>query len=118
MNHYKNTLKMTALGLALVAGQAFAHGNVTPQAVDTKGLENLGEEWRDTNPYREGHPQHDLAIQVGASAYNQNCAACHGLDGISGGSPAGSWAAPGPWAGRCRPCEGLVRPRSHQQPIL
>ncbi|GGE42176.1 cytochrome c-550 PedF [Halopseudomonas oceani] len=85
MNHYKNTLKMTALGLALVAGQALAHGNVTPQAVDTKGLEELGEEWRETNPYREGHPQHELAIKVGASAYNQNCAACHGLEGISGG---------------------------------
>ena len=30
MNHYKNALKMTALGLALAAGQALAHGNVTP----------------------------------------------------------------------------------------
>ena len=27
----------------------------------------------------------ELAIKVGSSAYNQNCAACHGLEGISGG---------------------------------
>ena len=52
MNHYKNALKMTALGLTLAAGQAMAHGNVTPQSVDTKGLEELGTEWRETNPYR------------------------------------------------------------------
>lgn len=86
MTHYKKTLKLVAISLALAAGQAWAHGNVTPQAVDTKGLSDLGDEWLDTNPYREGHPEYDTAVTIGASAYNQNCAACHGLDGISGAS--------------------------------
>ena len=59
----------------------FAHGNVTPQAVDTSTLPSLGEEWRQENPYRGD----EEAIRVGASAYNQNCARCHGLEAISGG---------------------------------
>ena len=60
---------------------AFAHGNVTPQAVDTTTLPALGEAWREENPYR-GNKE---AIRVGTSAYAQNCARCHGLDVISGG---------------------------------
>ena len=75
--------------LAVVGGSAFliavqqihAHGDVTPQAVDTTGLEKLGNDWRKTNPYR-GEAR---AIEIGASAYNQNCARCHGLEAISGG---------------------------------
>ena len=67
--------------LALAAGLAGAHGDVTPQSVDTKELPPLGEQWRAENPYR----QNDKAIKVGASAYNQNCARCHGLEAISGG---------------------------------
>jgi cytochrome c-550 PedF len=58
-----------------------AHGNVTPQAVDTTGLAALGDEWRSANPY-EGNP---LAVEIGASGFNQNCARCHGLEAISGG---------------------------------
>ena len=69
------------LALLLVAGLAQAHGDVTPQAVDTKVLPALGEAWRVENPYRSN----DKAISVGASAYNQNCARCHGLEAISGG---------------------------------
>ncbi|WP_304638847.1 cytochrome c-550 PedF [Pseudomonas sp.] len=84
MNRYKQLLVLSAMGLCLTAGQVFAHGDVTPQPVDTRDLEKLGDEWRDVNPYRD-HPQHDLAVRIGASAYNQNCAACHGLEGISGG---------------------------------
>lgn len=84
MNRYKQLLGLSAMGLCLTAGQVFAHGDVTPQPVDTRDLEKLGDEWRDVNPYRD-HPQHDLAVRIGASAYNQNCAACHGLEGISGG---------------------------------
>jgi len=61
--------------------RSFAHGNVTPQAVDTTGLPPLGEEWREENPYRKD----DLAVRIGASGYNQNCARCHGLEAISGG---------------------------------
>lgn len=70
-----------ALLLALASGLAAAHGDVTPQAVDTKSLPALGDSWRAENPYR----QHDAAIKVGTSAYNQNCARCHGLEAISGG---------------------------------
>ncbi|PCC98214.1 cytochrome c-550 PedF [Halopseudomonas pelagia] len=84
MRYFKQALKISALGLLLATGQALAHGNVTPQSVDTKDLEKLGDEWLETNPYRD-HPQHDLAVKIGASAYNQNCAACHGLEAISGG---------------------------------
>lgn len=69
---------------AMMAGsvaQVFAHGDVTPQPVDTKGLEALGEEWREANPYSGNK----LAIEIGSSGYNQNCARCHGLQVISGG---------------------------------
>ena len=58
-----------------------AHGNVTPQAVDTTGLPALGEPWREQNPYRGN----ELALKIGTSAFNQNCARCHGLEAISGG---------------------------------
>jgi cytochrome c-550 PedF len=54
---------------------------VVPQAVKTEGLEALGEEWLEENPYRDN----SRAIEIGASAYNQNCAACHGLEAKSGG---------------------------------
>lgn len=61
--------------------QAWAHGDVTPQVVDTSSLPPLGEAWRGENPYRSN----DAAIKIGSSAYNQNCARCHGLEAISGG---------------------------------
>lgn len=60
---------------------AFAHGDVTPQAVNTEGLPPLGEKWAAENPYRGNK----AAINVGSSAYAQNCARCHGIDAISGG---------------------------------
>jgi cytochrome c-550 PedF len=76
------TIRTTALlGAAAVAVAAFAHGNVTPQAVDTTGLEPLGEAWRGENPYTNNK----VAIEIGASGFNQNCARCHGLEAISGG---------------------------------
>lgn len=59
----------------------WAHGDVTPQAVDTSALPKLGQEWRLENPYRAS----DAAVKIGTSAYNQNCARCHGLEAISGG---------------------------------
>lgn len=65
----------------LVPVLAIGHGDVTPQAVNTEDLEQLGEEWQATNPYR-GNEQ---AVEIGSSAYNQNCARCHGLEAISGG---------------------------------
>lgn len=72
--------------LALVAGMlvspiVLAHGDVTPQAVDVSTLKPLGEQKRDENPYRSDKE----AVRVGTSAYNQNCARCHGLEAISGG---------------------------------
>lgn len=60
---------------------AFSHGDVSPQPVNTEGLEALGEEWRETNPYSGNK----IAIEIGSSGYNQNCARCHGLQVISGG---------------------------------
>lgn len=67
--------------LALAAGVAMAHGDVTPQAVDTSALKPIGAEWVKTNPYRGDK----TAIRIGDSAFNQNCARCHGLSAISGG---------------------------------
>lgn len=64
-----------------LATLVMAHGDVTPQPVDTTGLAPLGEEWRTENPYRGN----ETAIKIGASGYNQNCARCHGLEVISGG---------------------------------
>ncbi len=78
----------TALSLSSMPpnGRVEAHGDVVPQAVDTAGLPDLGEEWLEENPWRD--PENEfwaLAVKVGASGYNQNCARCHGLEVISGG---------------------------------
>jgi cytochrome c-550 PedF len=71
------------LGGTLLAVSQFtvSHGDVTPQAVDTSELPQLEGEWKEENPYSGN----EVAIRIGASAYNQNCARCHGLEGISGG---------------------------------
>lgn len=70
------------LATLLVSGGAvFGHGDVQPQPVNTDGLPPLGETWRDENPYRGN----EHAVKIGSSAYNQNCARCHGLEVISGG---------------------------------
>jgi cytochrome c-550 PedF len=71
---------MSALAV-LLGSAAWAHGDVTPQAVDTSTLPKVGTEWRSENPYR-GNAE---ALKVGTSAFNQNCARCHGLEAISGG---------------------------------
>lgn len=75
------TITSSALLLAVMSGPAFAHGDVTPQAVDTKSLPPVGDKWLAENPYRGNKD----AIKIGASAFNQNCARCHGLEAISGG---------------------------------
>jgi cytochrome c-550 PedF len=81
----KATLSKTRLALvaacAAAATFAWAHGDVTPQAVDTNALPTLGEAWRGENPFRDNK----TAVEIGTSAYNQNCARCHGLEAISGG---------------------------------
>lgn len=83
-------MKPAVLSLAVAAAltaalapvrHADAHGDVTPQAVDTRSLPQLGTEWRKENPYR-GNAE---AVKVGASGYTQNCARCHGLEAVSGG---------------------------------
>jgi cytochrome c-550 PedF len=78
-----STIRTAAIlfALSLQASAVLAHGDVTPQAVDTKSLPQLGEQWRDENPFR-GNTE---AIRIGSSAYNQNCARCHGIEAISGG---------------------------------
>jgi cytochrome c-550 PedF len=83
LRRIRNVLGSTvcALAVAAAAGTAWAHGDVTPQAVDTSTLPTLGAEWRAENPFR----QNEAAVKVGSSAYNQNCARCHGLEAISGG---------------------------------
>lgn len=69
----------------LVAAVVMAHGDVTPQSVDTHTLPQLGDKWLDANPYNEQSPARGEALRIGTSAYNQNCARCHGLEAISGG---------------------------------
>ena len=66
--------------MSLVSSEARAHGDVTPQAVDTSKLPPLKASV-EKNPY-VGNAE---AIKLGASAYNQNCARCHGLGAVSGG---------------------------------
>ncbi|WP_374407446.1 cytochrome c-550 PedF [Hydrogenophaga sp.] len=73
-----------ALGL-LASGAVMAHGDVTPQAVDTHTLPQLGAKWLEANPYNEQSPARAEALRIGTSAFNQNCARCHGLEAISGG---------------------------------
>ena len=76
---------LRALLLALACSAAttavLAHGDVTPQPVDTSALTPLGADWRAENPFRSN----DQAVRIGTSAYNQNCARCHGLEAVSGG---------------------------------
>jgi len=83
------TILGTMFALALIAaaaGKLLAHGDVQPQSVDTTGLDPLGKEWHVVNPYREGDKKVlILSIEIGSGAYNQNCARCHGLEGMSGG---------------------------------
>lgn len=83
------SLKALATAALLgAAGLVIAHGNVTPQAVDTGALPVLGADILLENPFREGGSHGDanaLAVQIGESAYAGNCAACHGIRAMSGG---------------------------------
>jgi cytochrome c-550 PedF len=72
---------LLAIAACVSSPAVWAHGDVTPQAVDTSALPKLGQEWRPENPFRAN----DAAVKIGTSAYNQNCARCHGLEAISGG---------------------------------
>lgn len=82
MNKLMPTLALAGAALLQFATPAaFAHGDVVPHAVDTTGLNPVGADWLSSNPYRKN----EVAIHIGASAFNQNCARCHGLGAISGG---------------------------------
>lgn len=80
-------LAVQAAAFVCVAGAAVAAGlplGITE--VDNAGLPDVGEEWLAENPYRDaGHEVWNRAIEVGESAFTQNCARCHGLGAISGG---------------------------------
>lgn len=78
-------LLLSAIGLLCGASAAIAHGDMVPQAVDTAGLPKLGAKPLDANPYRSEPKVKAMATGVGASAYTQNCARCHGLGAVSGG---------------------------------
>jgi cytochrome c-550 PedF len=77
------SLKIVGLGvgLFLLNSQSYGHGDVTPQGVDVHELPALGAEWREENPYKGNA----TAQRIGSSAFNQNCARCHGLEAVSGG---------------------------------
>jgi len=65
----------------LVAPMVQAHGGGSTEPMDIGTLKPLGEKLLDENPYR-GDKE---AIKIGESAYGQQCARCHGIQGISGG---------------------------------
>ncbi len=88
----RTTTKTLRRAITLLVGSmafsslVYAHGEVTPQPVNTDALPDVGEEWVEENPYREADKEVWLkAVEIGASGYNQNCARCHGLGAVSGG---------------------------------
>ncbi len=87
---HKSILRHGLTITAILATATFvnAHGDVAPQAVDTSGLPETGDEWLAENPYRAETAGEEVwlkALEIGASGYNQNCARCHGLEVVSGG---------------------------------
>lgn len=84
----KRTFVLAVAASFALTSIAFGHGDVTPQAVNTEALPEVGEEWLTENPYRVdtiGEDAWTKAIEIGASGFNQNCARCHGLGAVSGG---------------------------------
>ncbi len=83
MKSLVNTLGTLSLLMAAAVAPlpAMAHGDVVPHAFDATSLPPVGDKWREENPYRNNKD----AAKLGASAFGQNCARCHGLDAISGG---------------------------------
>lgn len=79
---------LAAVALTGLGTLAHGHGDVAPQPVNTDALPDVGEEWLTVNPYRAetaGEEVWAKAVEIGDSAYNQNCARCHGLGVVSGG---------------------------------
>lgn len=76
------------IAVGSIGSSIYAHGNVTPQPVDTTALPDISpnnDTWVTVNPYRKDPKVYALAQKIGESAYGQNCARCHGLEAISGG---------------------------------
>ncbi|MGN5478637.1 cytochrome c-550 PedF [Cupriavidus basilensis] len=69
---------------ATPAGTVWAHGDVTPQAVDTKSLPQLGDDWRPDNPIAPGQSNRRPSV-LAARPTTRDCARCHGLEAVSGG---------------------------------
>ncbi|MFU8899547.1 MAG: cytochrome c-550 PedF [Roseinatronobacter sp.] len=86
MPYHLNILSSAALAVALSTSLALAHGDVAPQPVNTEGLPDLANGWELENPFRDPAGDYwERALRIGDSAYNQNCARCHGLEVVSGG---------------------------------
>jgi len=87
MTIFGNAAKALTMGLVLsvmissFASETRAASSGEPSPIDTTGLEPLGDEWLEVNPY-QGNKR---AIEIGESGYTQNCARCHGISAISGG---------------------------------
>lgn len=86
MKSHRITTLASIACLVLSTSGLLAHGDVTPQSVDTADLPPLGTSWLEQNPYRGNDKAVvDKAIEIGSKGYNSNCARCHGLDVKSGG---------------------------------
>jgi cytochrome c-550 PedF len=70
-----SAMLLLAAEIALAAGEE-------AQDADTTGLKKLGSEWLKVDPY---DPNDKRAVEIGAAAFNENCARCHGLGAVSGG---------------------------------
>lgn len=82
-------LALSALLMATTfSARVMAHGDVTPQPVNTSALPDIqpnNDTWVTENPFRKDPAVYAKAQAIGESAYGQNCARCHGLEAISGG---------------------------------
>ncbi|MFV0665141.1 c-type cytochrome [Denitromonas sp.] len=82
----RHARRLTAIGL-LIASALMAPAHATlplPPDVDSSALRPIVDPEGETNPYRD-EPR---AIAVGRAAFNQSCAACHGIDADASRSPA------------------------------
>ncbi|MCX7170855.1 MAG: cytochrome c-550 PedF [Proteobacteria bacterium] len=77
----RSMIAVLLLAGSLATSMVQAHGSGSTEPMDIGTLRPLGETLLDENPYR-GDKE---AIKIGESAYGQQCARCHGIQGISGG---------------------------------
>lgn len=78
----KKELALVAAAFAIICAGGVAHPHdIGAHPVETTGLPALGAAWLEENPYRGNA----TAVTIGSSGYGQNCARCHGIEGVSGG---------------------------------